>query len=39
MQDNKKYTKKLTDKGIFLSAIITLTIVFVIVEFFCLCFT
>ncbi|WP_311695296.1 cell division protein FtsX [Sneathia sanguinegens] len=34
MQDNKKYTKKLTDKGIFLSAIITLTIVFVIVEFF-----
>ena len=27
MQDNKKYTKKLTDKGIFLSAIITLTIV------------
>ncbi len=23
MQDNKKYTKKLTDKGTFLSAIIT----------------
>lgn len=33
MQDNKKYTKKLTDKGTFLSAIITLTIVFIVVEF------
>lgn len=33
MQDNKKYTKKLTDKGTFLSAIITLTIVFIVIEF------
>lgn len=34
MQDNKEFTKKLTDKGTFLSAIFTLTVIFMVIEFF-----
>lgn len=34
MKNTKEFTKKLTDRGTFLSAIFTLTVVFIVIEFF-----